>query len=88
MAKGLRSRRMKTNKTALRARVFAPVEHARAERLSAKLLELASQPKPPRSEMEDVMVEERSKHSEEDTSKAANDSSNEQIEGLTSANGS
>lgn len=33
------------NKTILRARVHRPVEDARIERLSAKLLELASKPK-------------------------------------------
>lgn len=44
MAKGLRSRSKKSNKTCLRQKVFGPVENARKERLSAKLLELASQP--------------------------------------------
>lgn len=52
MAKGARSSVRKTNNSKLKARVFGPVENARTERLSAKLLELASQPKPPRSEME------------------------------------
>ena len=46
MAKGLRSSTKKANKTKLRSRVFGPVENARTERLSAKLLELASKPKP------------------------------------------
>jgi Protein of unknown function (DUF2423) len=46
MAKSLRSSVIKTNKTKLRARVFAPIEKARNERLSKKLLEIASQPKP------------------------------------------
>jgi len=32
--------------------VFGPAEQARNERLSKKLMELASQPKPPKSEME------------------------------------
>ena len=45
MAKSLRSSQKKINKTILRARVHRPVEDARIERLSAKLLELASKPK-------------------------------------------
>ncbi|KIW00712.1 uncharacterized protein PV09_07697 [Verruconis gallopava] len=52
MAKGLRASVNKRNKSKLRSRVFGPVEDARTERLSAKLLELAQQPKPVRSEME------------------------------------
>ena len=46
MAKGLRSSRVKTNKSRLRAQVFGPVEDARKERLSAQLIELASKPRP------------------------------------------
>lgn len=42
MAKGLRSSTKKANKAILRRRVFGPVEDARKERLSVKLLELAS----------------------------------------------
>ncbi|CAF9911864.1 MAG: hypothetical protein HETSPECPRED_000470 [Heterodermia speciosa] len=45
MAKGLRSSRVKTNKSKLRAQVFGPVEDARKERLSAQLLEIASRPR-------------------------------------------
>jgi hypothetical protein len=52
MAKGLRSSVKKSNRTKLRARVFGPVVDARTERLSAKLLELAQQPKPARPDME------------------------------------
>ncbi|KAJ9665006.1 hypothetical protein H2201_004870 [Coniosporium apollinis] len=52
MAQGLRSSVKKTNRSKLRTRVFAPVEDARTERLSAKLLELASQPRPAKTEME------------------------------------
>ena len=48
MAKGLRASVNKRNKSKLRDRVFGPVEAARTERLSAKLLELAQQPKPAR----------------------------------------
>ncbi|KZF21266.1 hypothetical protein L228DRAFT_249055 [Xylona heveae TC161] len=46
MAKGLRSSQNKNNKSKLRSNVFGPREDARTERLSAKLLELASKPKP------------------------------------------
>lgn len=42
MAKGLRSSRNKANNSRLRSKVFGPIESARKERLSAKLVELAS----------------------------------------------
>lgn len=41
---------MKRNKAKLRATVFGPAVDARTERLSAKLQELASQPKPSNQE--------------------------------------
>ncbi|KAI5868040.1 hypothetical protein GGS23DRAFT_8465 [Durotheca rogersii] len=47
MAKSARASSRKTNNQRLKAKVFGPVESARAERLSARLLELAAQPKPP-----------------------------------------
>lgn len=46
MAKGLRASTKKANKTLLRQNVFGPIEAARKERLSAKLLELASKSSP------------------------------------------
>ncbi|KAF1981802.1 hypothetical protein K402DRAFT_398198 [Aulographum hederae CBS 113979] len=52
MSKGLRSTIKKQNKSRLRARVFGPVEAARTQRLSAKLVELAAQPKPESTKME------------------------------------
>ena len=52
MAKSLRSSVKKANRTKLRAKVFGPVENARTERLSAKLVELASQPRQAKSENE------------------------------------
>lgn len=52
MAKSARASGIKKNNQALKKRVFGPVESARNERLSAKLLELAQQPKPLRPEME------------------------------------
>jgi Protein of unknown function (DUF2423) len=45
MAKGARASTTKANNVALKTRVFGPVEDARTQRLSAKLLELAQQPK-------------------------------------------
>ena len=45
MAKGLRASSKKANKSNLRSKVFGPVEEARNERLSKKLLELAKSPK-------------------------------------------
>ena len=58
MAKGARASSIKTNNAALKRNVFGPVETARTERLSAKLRELASQPKPERTKEDDVMEEE------------------------------
>ncbi|TDZ23843.1 hypothetical protein C8034_v000769 [Colletotrichum sidae] len=46
MAKSARSSTKKNNNQRLKKDVFGPVEAERAERLSAKLLELAKQPKP------------------------------------------
>lgn len=55
MAKSSRSSSTKANNQRLKQKVFGPIESARQERLSAKLLELASQPKPvPEKEMQDV----------------------------------
>lgn len=48
MAKSARASVIKKNNQRLKANVFGPVEQARAERLSAKLLELAKAPKPER----------------------------------------
>jgi len=46
MAKSLRASRVKTNKQKLRKNVFAPVDDARIDRLSAKLAEIVAQKKP------------------------------------------
>jgi hypothetical protein len=46
MAKGLRASTRKRNNAKLRNTVFGPASNARTERLSAKLQELASQPRP------------------------------------------
>lgn len=45
MAKSARASTKKANNVALKSKVFGPVETARTARLSAKLLELAQQPK-------------------------------------------
>ena len=57
MAKGLRSSKNKANNMKLRAKVFGPIENARKERLSAKLLELASKPHAP-AEVDTKMADE------------------------------
>ena len=46
MAKGLRASTRKRNNAKLRSTVFGPASDARTERLSAKLQEIASQPRP------------------------------------------
>lgn len=46
MAKSARASVVKTNHRKLRAKVFGPAHDARTARLSAKLQELAAQPKP------------------------------------------
>jgi Protein of unknown function (DUF2423) len=46
MAKGARASTRKRNNAALRAKIFGPAHDARTERLSAKLQELVSKPKP------------------------------------------
>jgi hypothetical protein len=56
MAKGARASTKKANNVRLKSKVFGPVESARVERLSAKLLELASQAKPEPAK-EDVVME-------------------------------
>ncbi|KAI2613108.1 uncharacterized protein GGS25DRAFT_518790 [Hypoxylon fragiforme] len=55
MAKSARSSTRKANNQRLKSKVFGPVEAARAERLSAKLTEIVSQPKPEASEMKIVV---------------------------------
>jgi len=57
MAKSARSSTNKSNNQKLKSRVFGPVEKARTERLSAKLLELASAPRPAQKDEGDVTME-------------------------------
>ncbi len=59
MAKGLRASTKKANKKILRQKVFGPVEDARKERLSAKLLELASKSQARPAEVDGKVAEEK-----------------------------
>ncbi|POS77916.1 hypothetical protein DHEL01_v203683 [Diaporthe helianthi] len=55
MAKSQRSSVTKANNQRLKKNVFGPVEAARQQRLSARLLEIASQPRPvPEKDMKDA----------------------------------
>ncbi|CAL3965912.1 unnamed protein product [Diplocarpon coronariae] len=56
MAKGARASTTKANNAKLKSKVFGPVETDRTARLSAKLLELASQPRP-KPPVKDVAME-------------------------------
>ncbi|KAF4984547.1 hypothetical protein FZEAL_281 [Fusarium zealandicum] len=73
MAKSSRSSTRKANNRRLVANVFGPVEDARAQRLSARLLELAKQPKPESSDVkmniqdEDVDANSKDNAQEEET---------------------
>ena len=62
MAKSLRSSIKKGNKARLRSRVFGPVEDARTERLSAKLLELAASAKPVASTESTMDIDKTGEH--------------------------
>lgn len=71
MAKSSRASTTKANNQRLKAKVFGPIEAARQERLSAKLLEIASQPKPvPEKEMKDDEEPRETEEKAEQESKA------------------
>ncbi len=81
MAKSARASSKKVNHTKLRARVFGPVEKARAERLHAKLLETIQQPKPEKTEM-DTAEDGKLRHTQQkylptDCSKATDEATKE-----------
>lgn len=57
MAKSSRSKVKKENNRRLKTNVFGPVEAARNERMSARLLEVASQPKPERNADDEMKLE-------------------------------
>ncbi|MCJ1288345.1 hypothetical protein MMC26_007700, partial [Xylographa opegraphella] len=80
MAKGLRASTKKANMVKLRARVFGPAEDARTQRLSAKLLELASKPKVEDDRMEDVATVELKQQEKEEDKEAESDPLAEQPE--------
>ncbi|KAI0128655.1 hypothetical protein BJ170DRAFT_339538 [Xylariales sp. AK1849] len=74
MAKSARASTRKANNQRLKSKVFGPVEAARMERLSAKLLELAAQPKPPRSDSEMKIVDDEEEvKMDEDAPEGANE---------------
>jgi outer membrane murein-binding lipoprotein Lpp len=54
MAKSLRASSRKRNNAALRSKLYRPASDARTERLSAKLQELASKPRPDQERAMDV----------------------------------
>ncbi|KNG81984.1 GPI ethanolamine phosphate transferase 2 [Aspergillus nomiae NRRL 13137] len=64
MAKSVRASVQKRNRAKLRATVFGPVVDARTERLSAKLQELASQPKPSNEEKLDTALDMKDRQEE------------------------
>ncbi|KAJ4391370.1 hypothetical protein N0V93_004987 [Gnomoniopsis smithogilvyi] len=71
MAKSSRASTRKANNRRLKENVFGPVEEARQQRLAAKLLEIASQPKPvPEKEMKDTPVEDEVEQKTSDEHKA------------------
>lgn len=64
MAKSQRASSRKRNNAALRSKIFGPATDARTERLSAKLQELASKPKPEEERAMDVDQPEATKEEE------------------------
>ncbi|QPC68114.1 hypothetical protein HYE67_010345 [Fusarium culmorum] len=66
MAKSSRASTKKANNRRLVKNVFGPAEAARNERLSAKLLEVAKQPKPESSDVNMNTAEEETNESNED----------------------
>ncbi|KAL5604693.1 hypothetical protein BROUX41_001956 [Berkeleyomyces rouxiae] len=69
MARSSRSSAIKNNNSKLKSRVFGPVEDARTQRLSAKLLELAKAAKP----VVDVKMDDAVEDEEPETSKTGDD---------------
>ena len=73
MAKSARASSIKANNARLKKNVFGPVETARNERLSAKLLELAAAPKPKAPEKEAEMEDAVTAAAEDETAQTAGD---------------
>ena len=61
MAKSARSNQRAKNNQKLRTRVFAPADQARTERLSEKLLQIASRPSDKQKEKQNEMEVEPTK---------------------------
>jgi Protein of unknown function (DUF2423) len=77
MAKGARASSRKRNNAALRAKIFGPAVDARTERLSAKLQELVSKPKP----VEERVMLVDSENAEDDDQKDAGNVNN--VDGIS-----
>lgn len=75
MAKSSRASTTKANNQRLKKNVFGPVEAERTERLSAKLIELAKQPKPEREEIADVAEDDVAEEPAAEASTAPEDAS-------------
>ncbi|KAI0383056.1 hypothetical protein F5Y04DRAFT_38341 [Hypomontagnella monticulosa] len=82
MAKSSRSSTRKANNQRLKAKVFGPIEAARAERLSAKLLELAAQPKPESNEMKIVDGDDAAKVDKDSAAPQANDNTTMDVDSV------
>lgn len=61
MAKGLRASTKKANRAKLRSKVFGPVEDARMQRLSSRLMEIASRPESKAAQYVGVVESDKSK---------------------------
>ncbi|KAM0334098.1 hypothetical protein ACHAQA_001118 [Verticillium albo-atrum] len=89
MAKSARASSRKANNRALKKNVFGPVESARTERLSAKLIELAAQPKPQKEREVSMDVEdldaEIAKDAAAEASEPAEDSATMDVDGAKPA---
>ncbi|KAK7965076.1 family UPF0642 [Apiospora saccharicola] len=73
MAKSSRASTIKANNQRLKRNVFGPVEAARLQRLSAKMREIAAQPKPvPEVEMKPVEEAEEANATEQASETATN----------------
>ncbi|KAL4801732.1 hypothetical protein BDV18DRAFT_148726 [Aspergillus unguis] len=90
MAKSVRASVQKRNKAKLRSTVFGPAVDARTERLSAKLQELAAQPKPSTQEDSKSDLATSGMDTQDDSAKTNSSSNNEAMDidsSKTSASG-
>jgi Protein of unknown function (DUF2423) len=72
MAKSARASTRKRNNAALRSKIFGPAHDARTQRLSAKLQELVSQPKPLEDKATEVDATGRGEAKEQESISDAN----------------